>query len=135
MSGTVANLDSAARTFDLAGTRVDAAGANVVPGNMTLANGNFVIVRGSFRGDGSFVATQVRIRKKGTGGFDHEVSLTGPITDFTSLADFRVRGVRVDASSATLRSCNNVRIGNGIEVEIGGAIAGDHVQAELMVCR
>jgi hypothetical protein len=135
MSGTVANLDTVARTFDMGGTRVDATAAMVVPGSMTLANGAFVVVRGSFRADGSIMATQVRIRKKGTPGFDHEVSLAGPITDFASLADFRVRGTRVDATGAMQRACNNVTLGNGLEVEIGGAIAGDHVAAEVLSCR
>jgi len=138
LSGTVTSLDAAARTFDIAGVRVNAVTAMVVPANLALANGNFVVVRGSFRSDGSLAATQVRIRRKGaTPGFDHEVSLTGPISDFVSLADFRVRGVRVDASGATQRACtgNNVIIGNGLNVEIGGAIVGDKVVAELLFCR
>jgi hypothetical protein len=138
LSGTVTSLDAAARTFDLAGVRVNAATAIVVPANLALANGNFVVVRGSFRSDGSLIATQVRIRRKGTTpGFDYEVSLTGPISDFVSLADFRVRGVRVDASGATQRACagNNVIIGNGLNVEIGGAIVGDKVVADLLFCR
>ena len=138
LSGTVTSLDAAARTFDLAGVRVNAATAIVVPANLALANGNFVVVRGSFRSDGSLIATQVRIRRKGTTpGFDYEVSLIGPISDFVSLADFRVRGVRVDASGATQRACagNNVIIGNGLNVEIGGAIVGDKVVADLLFCR
>ena len=138
LSGTVTSLDAAARTFDIAGVRVNAVTAMVVPANLALANGNFVVVRGSFRSDGSLTATQVRIRGKGTTpGFDYEVSLTGPISDFVSLADFRVRGVRVDASGATQRACtgNNVIIGNGLNVEIGGAIVGDKVVAELLFCR
>ena len=138
LSGTVTSLDAAARTFDIAGVRVNAVTAMVVPANLALANGNFVVVRGSFRSDGSLIATQVRIRRKGTTpGFDYEVSLTGPISDFVSLADFRVRGVRVDASGATQRACtgNNVIIGNGLNVEIGGAIVGDKVVAELLFCR
>ena len=138
LSGTVTSLDAAARTFDIAGVRVNAVTAMVVPANLALANGNFVVVRGSFRSDGSLIATQVRIRRKGTTpGFDYEVSLTGPISDFVSLADFRVRGVRVDASGATQRACagNNVIIGNGLNVEIGGAIVGDKVVADLLFCR
>ena len=135
LSGTVSALDTVGRTFDIAGVRINAASAMVVPANLTLANGNFVVVRGSFRSDGTLAATQVRIRKKGTPGFDYEVSLTGPITDFTGLGNFRVRGVRVDATTATQRSCNNVTLANGVNVEVGGAIIGDVVVAELLSCR
>ena len=135
LSGTVSALDTVGRTFDIAGVRVNAASAMVVPANLTLANGNFVVVRGTFRSDGTLAATQVRIRKKGAPGADHEVSLTGPITDFAGLANFRVRGVRVDATTATQRTCNNVTLANGVNVEVGGAIVGDVVVAELLFCR
>ena len=120
-----------------AGVAVNAANANVVPANQTLADGNFVVARGTFRGDGTLAATQVRIRKKGNPNFEFEVSLTGPITDFAGIGDFRVRGVRVDATMATQRACsgNNTTIGNGRNVEIGGAIVGDRVVAELLFCR
>ena len=136
LSGTVARFDATNRSFELAGVRVDAAGASVVPANQSIANGAVVVARGTFRPDGGFDATQVRIRKKGeTPDFIYDVSLTGRIGAFVSLADFRVRGQRVDASSAQLRSCSNVQFRNGIDVEIGGAIVGDKVVAESLVCR
>jgi len=137
LSGTVTGLDAVARSFEIAGVRVTAASATLVPANAVLSNGDFAVVRGSFRQDGTLAATQVRIRKPGvTPGFDYAVSLTGPVTDFVSLADFRVRGVRVDASTANQRACaGNVVIGNGLDVEIGGAIAGDRVVADLLFCR
>ena len=138
LSGTVTGWDAVARTFDLGGVRVDAAGASVVPGNLAIANGSFVVARGAVQPDGTLAATQVRIRRKGiTPGFESEVTLAGPISDFVSLADFRVRGVRVDASRATQRACsgNGTTIGNGLDVEVGGAIDGDKVVAELLVCR
>ena len=138
LSGNVTGWDAVARTFDLGGVRVDASGASVVPGNLAIANGSFVVARGLVLPDGTLAATQVRIRKKGiTPGFESEVTLAGPISDFVSLADFRVRGVRVDASRATQRACsgNNVTIGNGLDVEVGGAIGGDKIVAELLVCR
>ena len=136
LSGTVAGFDVTSRSFDLAGVRVNAAGASIEPGNQSIANGAVVVVRGSFRADGGFDATQVRIRKKGeTPNYTYDVSLTGRIGAFVSLADFRVRGQRVDASNAQLLSCSNVQFRNGIEVEIGGAIVGDKVVAEQLVCR
>ena len=109
-----------------------------LPGNLAIADGSFVVARGAVRPDGTLAATQVRIRRKGiTPGFESEVTLAGPISDFVSLADFRVRGVRVDASRATQRACsgNGTTIGNGRDVEVGGAIDGDKVVAELLVCR
>jgi len=136
LSGTVSRFDATNRSFELAGVRVNAADASVVPGGEPIANGATVVVRGSFRPDGSFDATQVRIRKKGeTPDFAYDVSLTGRIGAFSSLADFRVRGQRVDASKAELRSCAGVQFRNGLEVEIGGAIVGDKVVAEVLTCR
>jgi hypothetical protein len=135
LSGVVSRFDATALTFELAGVRVNARAALVVPASQSLAEGRYVIASGSFDTAGVLQATQVRIRQAGAA--DAAVELSGTITNFVSAADFRVRGVAVDASGlAALPGCPSTGLANGLYVEIEGRIgpSGDRVVASSLRC-
>ena len=127
IGGVVAALDATAKTFTVDGVAVDASTAQILPANKTFAdlqNGKYVRVAGTFNASGVLVASRVVLREF---EFDYQIELHGDITDFTSLASFKVRGVPVDASSATidLSACptGTTALANGLFVEVSGNLA------------
>ncbi len=127
VGGTISKWDATAKTFEVNGIKVDATTAKLLPASRSfadLADGVYVRVRGNFATDGTLVATSIVLRKF---EFDFSVELHGTITDYVSDADFKVRGVPVDASSATidLTRCptGTTALGDGLFVEVEGNIA------------
>lgn len=142
IGGVVGGLDTTQETFDLAGVTVRYAGALVTPqGPMfDLADGVYVQARGSHLEDGSFLATQVRIRKRADPTFV-EVELTGPVEAWSSLASFEVRGTPVNAQGAQFPGCgnpSNPNLGPGQRVRVEGGVqtagSGSFVQATRVQC-
>jgi hypothetical protein len=132
LSGTLSRLDRVTAMFELAGVPVSARNALIVPANLTLADGQYAIVRGRVGNDGVLQADQVRIRRKQTG--EPEVELTGPITDYTADASFRVRGTLVNAAGVAPRPRCPALLANGVVVSIEGSIQNNVVQADKLSC-
>lgn len=135
ITGNVSRYDANALTLEVGGLRVNARAAIVVPANLTLADGRYVIATGEFDTAGVLQARQIRIRRGDAS--DSEISLEGSITDFASQANFRVRGVGVDASGVSpLAACPAGGLANGLFVEVGGRInvADGRVIAERLRC-
>jgi hypothetical protein len=63
-----------------------------------------------------------------------EVSVQGAITSFASIADFRINGVRVDATDATLRP-SGLMPGNDMVVEVEGNWDGTRLRARKLEAR
>jgi hypothetical protein len=67
-------------------------------------------------------------------GFDDDVddvSLEGPISEYSSIASFKINGQQIDASQASLLPVNaEALLGNGVEVEVEGNIVGGVLMAE-----
>ncbi|WP_374401484.1 DUF5666 domain-containing protein [Niveibacterium sp.] len=126
LGGLVAELDTTNVTFKLAGVSVDAKSAAFEKGTVAdLANGRAVRVEGTWSA-GKVVASKVKfVRDEG----DAEVSLTGAITDFVSISSFKLRGVPVDASSATFSGGTADNLANGVLVKIEGAYEAGVVKA------
>jgi hypothetical protein len=91
-----------------------------------------VVARGTFATDGTLNATQVRIRKFELSATP-EAELRGTITDYKSLADFKVRGVAVDASTATVTRCP-ATLANGLFVQVEGRLTTTGVKASSVKC-
>jgi len=129
LGGLVAELDTTNVTFKLAGVSVDAKSAAFEKGTVAdLANGRAVRVEGTWSA-GKVVASKVKfVRDEG----DAEVSLTGAITDFVSISSFKVRGVPVDASTATLSGGTADNLANGVLVKIEGAYEAGVVKASSL---
>lgn len=134
VGGVVTNLVPATLTFVVNGVTVDASKAVIVPANRTLANEAYVRVKGTIGDNGVLIASQVEIRKKADSDFVNEVSLKGTITDFVSLASFKVRGAPVDASHATLEGCSN-GLSAGLFVAVEGNVTGQVVTATKVKCQ
>jgi hypothetical protein len=132
VAGRIARYDAAAASFELGGIKVNARSAIVVPAGQTLAADLYVVARGTFAADGTLNASQVRVRKAeiGTGA---EAELRGSITDYKSLADFKVRGVAVDASAATITRCPSP-LANGLFVQVEGSLSATGVKATSVKC-
>jgi hypothetical protein len=91
----------------------------VTPSVNTLANSNFVDIKGSLGADGVVIATDVRIRQQSTVADTARINLGGVISAFVDSSSYVVRGVPVDASTATLApACTGVTMADGVYVDV-----------------
>ena len=131
--GIVAGLDTTARTFQIGGQTISYAGldASLVPA--TLANGILVRVRlQTAQLGGAWVATQLRDVRRRVEDRD-EAQIKGRITAFTSVTQFSVDGIQVDASGASFpKGTAGVVLGARVEVE-GRASAGVIIASKVAV--
>lgn len=129
IGGLIRGLDFTAKSFVLDGFQVNGAGATYVGGTSAdLANGRRIRVIGSFEA-GKVVAREIRFRRHQEG--DHEVGLTGAITDFVTTASFRIRGVPVDSSASGVVFVGGTagNLGEGVVVRVDGDVDGNVVKA------
>ncbi|MFQ5488085.1 MAG: DUF5666 domain-containing protein [Gammaproteobacteria bacterium] len=63
-----------------------------------------------------------------------EAEIEGVITDFVSLGNFKINGIKIDASSATLEP-SSLTLANGSAVEVEGSLAGGTLLAENITGR
>ena len=86
-----------------------------------LAVGVPVEVKGSVQGS-VFIASKVEFKSgSNSSSGDFEYEQFGQVTDFVSVANFKVNGVRVDASNARFEHGTAANLANGVYVEIKGA--------------
>ena len=125
VSGFIAQLDPALGTFMLGSVAVDYRSASFsadLPAG-ALANGVLVRVRAAAApGSGPLVATGVirwyaTPQSPGT-----SVQIEGVVTNYQSIADFRLMGVKVDASAASLVGGPAAPMGDGVKVVVSGEI-------------
>ena len=126
LKGTIAGLVST--TFTVSGVNVDASSATIddLPGG--LAEGASVEVKGTC--SDSACSTLNATRVEGQSGFDDadKISVEGLITDFVSSSDFKINGISVNASNATL-SPGTLVLRDGARVEVEGPISNNVIQA------
>lgn len=119
VKGSIAGIDTVARTFTIGTLSVNYAAATVDPAGYAPANGDVVEVRGSLAGNvlnAAFIE-----REDGLGGDDEEIEVEGYVTDFVSAADFRVAGVSVTTNSGTeFEGGSAADLANNLKVEVEG---------------
>lgn len=124
VSGTVVALDSASKTFLIGTQTVDYSqlGTAFVPSG--LANGVVADVRGTMSGAvGPLVASEIRLVPTAVPGAENsKIEIEGVVTDFASVASFRVNGQIVDGRSATVTGGTVAMLGNGAKVEVEGRL-------------
>jgi hypothetical protein len=105
---------------DVSAVKFDQAGKGLVD----LKPGAYIVVKGMYNSENILKAATVVIRgvdqEKGS-----EVELHGTIVDFVSVANFKVRGVTIDASNATIdsASCAGVtHLSNDMQVAVFGSL-------------
>jgi hypothetical protein len=126
-SGTVASLDTTARTFVVGTQKVDYAGLPVT----ALANGDYVRVRGTLAADGTLVASDIDVRD---GSQETQAEVHGNIARFDPVArTFSVRGVDVDASGVTPQDCPS-GLANGVSVAVQGNLSATTLIATSVRC-
>jgi hypothetical protein len=126
LGGRVSGIVLTPLTFSLGDVKVDASTATFVNGIAAdLANGSLVRVTGLWQ-SGTVMAKEVRFVKDKV---DATVKLMGAVTDFASSSSFKLRGVTVDASTATFSGGTAVNLADGVMVKIEGLINGGMVKA------
>ncbi|QTD43980.1 DUF5666 domain-containing protein [Ottowia testudinis] len=104
----------------VSGVMVDVSQAYFSKGSLAqLAVGSVVEVKGYLQGT-LFIATKVEL-KSGRDADGYSYEHYGQVSDFVSVSDFKVNGVRVDASGARFEDGSAASLANGIYVEIKGA--------------
>ena len=94
-----------------------------------LAGSPLVEVEGVLESASTIRAERIELEAPGLQlGEGEEIELTGFVTDFVSVADFRVLGIPVDASGADID--DDVELANGELVEIEGTFVGGVLIAE-----
>lgn len=120
IEGYVSGFVSAA-TFSVGNQQVNATAAGFENGTAAdLANGRRVEVEGTLAGN-VLNATKVSLRSASS---DASAELEGPITDFLSPANFKVRGQLVDATRATIANGTASALANGRVVQVKGNVSG-----------
>ncbi|MFL6656784.1 MAG: DUF5666 domain-containing protein [Massilia sp.] len=106
---------------DVSAVKFDQAGKGLVD----LKPGAYIVVKGMYNSENILKAATVVVR-----GVDQdkgsEVELHGTIVDFVSAANFKVRGVTIDATNATIdtASCAGAtHLGNELQVAVFGSLS------------
>lgn len=129
LRGVVSGWNSAARQFQMGPATLTYA-ADAVPAG--LANGATLRLRLSTQADGSgrWVVTAAqpasRLPQDGT-----EAEIEAVVSSYTSLSNFVVAGVTVDASSATVQT-HGLTLAAGVRVEVEGRMQGTVLKASKL---
>lgn len=122
LRGTVAALDSTAKTFQIGGASISYAGLAPSAVPSTLANGVTLRVQlATAQTGGLWVATSLGV-KTGKPADLTTVQVRGAVSAFTSATAFSVDGLAVDASAATFPD-GKTGLVLGAAVEVKGAMA------------
>jgi hypothetical protein len=123
LRGTVASLDTTAKTFRIGSALISYAGLGDVTG---LADGRFVKVKlATTPVDGAWVATKLRSGEREIEVEDRdEAEVEGTVSDFVGLGSFKVGGVPVDASGASVvfERGTAADLADGVRVEVEGSV-------------
>ncbi|MGH6626724.1 MAG: DUF5666 domain-containing protein [Burkholderiaceae bacterium] len=135
VTGSVVNLDSSSRTFQLGGLAVNYAGAGLsdglVAGNLT--NGMLVRVRAAAEPvSGVLAATQLQPWYSIPSTNRTPVNLAGVVTDYASLSSFKLLGTSIDASAALVTGGPGSSVGNGVKLEVSGVMPGGVLRAATL---
>lgn len=121
LGGGVSNYNASTGSFELEGVKIMVGSATITPTGASLANDAWVLVSGTVGSDAAINATSIRVRQASTTGDLATVRLSGAIETLIDQHSFVVRGVAVDAASATVdASCSGVTLAVGSVVECGG---------------
>ena len=126
LGGAIAVLDVAAKTITVNGIKIDLSAASFNQSGRGLADlkaGSYVVIKGTYGSDSTLKATTVVIRGVDDNK-DNEVELHGTTADFKASDDFRIRGVQVDASHASidLAACLASKLANDLQVSATGSL-------------
>lgn len=120
LEGVVTTMLSGSH-FMMGSTEVDASNAVLEPSTLQITVGTRVEVEGTWQA-GLLKASKVETESE---QILTQVEIEAPIEQFTSLADFVVRGQRCNASQATISHGTAADVKLGVKVHLKGVKAGD----------
>ena len=130
--GVVTALDAGARRFRIGSLTISYAGISTTAGPVT--EGQVLVVESAqLPTSGAVEAASLTV--EAPFGFTRDIAtkVEGPIGAFRSVSDFKVSGVRVDASSASLAPDVAGRLRNGLKVVATGFWMDQRVVAQSVV--
>lgn len=131
VGGVVSAFDTQTLTLTVNGVQIDVSKVKFDQAGKGLADlkpGAYIVVKGTYGDANVLKAATVVIR-----GVDHEkdqeVELHGTVVDFKSVADFKVRGVAVDATGVVIDplSCGEAHLANDRQVAVFGSLSASGV--------
>ena len=122
IAGKLSALDASAKTFKLGSTTINYANSIVRPAIAVLANDQRVYVFSDAATTAGVVnAKKIRVKDAKLVGVA-QGNVAGLVSDFVSASDFKVGGVKVDASKARFENGALADIVNGAAVRIKGTV-------------
>jgi hypothetical protein len=122
--GIVSNLDEGNETFDIGNATISY--ADIPVGDRpVLSNGATVRVEAETAQQGGvWVATELEGKTERDIDDDTEIELEGVVTDFTSLASFRVNGIAVNAAGSGVEFDDGAAgdVADGVRIEVEGTV-------------
>ncbi len=140
ISGYIANLDTAAMTFDFNGLTIGYANAGLPGfGDAGPMEGDYASVKGrNFDNGGTFLATRVKNEDDNPGEAGDEAEIEGVITAFTSAQSFSLGSIAVITNADTeFEDGSSADLGLGVRVEVegefneDGVLVADEVEFEI----
>ena len=137
VTGVVANLDLAAGTCTINGLTVNFAG--VAPGSRPAGLADGMTVEAGGRNFGAGVLSADRLRDRDRDRLSHPdgdgLEIEGLVSDFVSMADFKVADQAVNAASAVIRNGTATDVVNGARVEAEGTMSNGVLMAGVLVLK
>lgn len=128
LGGSVSAFNTAVLQLTVNGVKVDVSSVKFDQAGKGLADlkpGAYIVVKGTYVDNNVLKADTVVIRGVDAEK-DNEIELHGSIADFKSLADFKVRGVSIDATGVVIdtASCAGItHLGNELQVAVFGSLS------------
>lgn len=135
LKGTISNLDTMARTFDLNGTHISYTNDTTIePAGKTLQDDLFVEVKSTtgLDSNGALSADKIEIKETTPGYTDGEkVEIEGFVTGFTSVYDFKINNQSVCITDSTqFENGKPSDIKLNIKLEVKGTISNGVLYAQ-----
>jgi len=137
VAGAVSNLNAAAGTCTIGGLTVNFAGIAAADRPAGLANGMNVEAVGRNFANGILTADRLRDRDRdrihtpdGDG-----LQVEGYVSDFVSIASFKVDGQLVNAANATVKNGTAADIRNSLRIEVEGTMTSGTLVASVVVIK
>ncbi len=137
VKGTVANLNLAQGTCTIDGLTVNFAGIPPADRPAGLANGMTVEASGRHFANGILQADRLRDRDRDRIHVPdgNLMEIEGYVSEFVSLASFRVDGSTVNAANAVIRNGTAADVRNGVKVEAEGTMSNGVLVAQVLILK
>jgi len=137
LKGIVAGFTSVSAPFTLEGLssiNIDASGANFDDLPSGLSNGISVEVKGTCADSSCSTLNATRVEARNGFANADKISVEGIITDFVDISNFKINGIGVDATNATLIP-TTLGLKNGVRIEAEGPINNNVIKAKEVKLR